>query len=234
VSLSPNPHPFVHRNRSFHTRHSATKRYLLEICGSTIDLSPHTHSQGATHRTFHSNGRVRCSSRDSRNPTTAVILWSHASHRSRAFNAHMQWRFVARSPYPSMEYYGDSEAGRWDLGSLSGVSLSTCFSPSSFFVPGFGSVAMVHLFFDFRTCLFLTIITSAVSYTCRPLLSCATSLIYHPLCRSVYICRSITRIRLFINYGTSSLFSIHVSNPVFRCRAAPLPQNPDEVDLCRH
>jgi len=68
-------------------------------------------------------------SRDSRNPTITVIPWDHASHRSGVSNTHMRWRFVARPAYPSMEYYGDSEAGRWDLGSLSGVSLSSCFSP---------------------------------------------------------------------------------------------------------
>lgn len=50
-------------------------------------------------------------------------------------------------------------------------------------------------------------------------------LIYHPLCRFVHICRSIARIWLFVNYGTSLLFSIHVSNPVYRHRAAPPPHH---------
>jgi len=140
---------------------------------------------------------------------------------------------IRRPPCPPRyAIRGGGEAGRWDLGSLSGgVSLSTCFPPCGpFLFSGFGSLVF---FFHFLTCLFL-VITSTISYSRRLLLSCATSLIYHPLCRSVYICRSITRIRLFINYGISSLFSIHVSNPVFRCRAAPLPQNPYEVDLCHH
>lgn len=84
------------------------------------------------------------------------------------------------------------------------------------------------IFFHFLICFFLTT-TSTVSYIRRLLLSCATSPLYHPLCRSVYICRSIARIRLFINYGTSLLLFIHVSNLVLRCRAAPLHQNVDEL-----
>jgi len=60
-----------------------------------------------------------------------------------AFNVHTRCRFV---PRPCPRCTGDSGKGRQDLGSLSGVSYSTCFPPCRFFlffISGFGSV--VHL-----------------------------------------------------------------------------------------
>jgi len=139
-------------------------------------------SQGVTHHTFHSNGRIRCSLRKG-SSGPRFVEWSLS--------------FDLFSPLPSF--------------------------PLSFRVLDPWST-----FFHFLTCFFLTA-ASTVSYIRRLLLSCATSPIYLPLCCSVYICRSIARIRLFIGYGTSSLLSIHVSNLVLRCRAAPLHQNADKV-----
>ena len=109
------------------------------------------------------------------------------------------------------------------------LARSTCFPPCRLFLSfSFRVLDPWSIFFHFLTCFFLTA-TSTVSYIRRLLLSCATSPLYHPLCRSEYICRSIARIRLFINYGTSLLLSIHVPNPVLRCRAAPLHQKVDKL-----
>lgn len=72
----PDSHRFVCYSRPFHARHSAPKQHLLEICGSTIDLSAPAYSQGATHRTLHPDGR------DARNFITGTTPRSRASHRS--------------------------------------------------------------------------------------------------------------------------------------------------------
>lgn len=157
--------------------------------------------------------------RDARNFITDTVPWSRAFHRS---GLSMYIRDADSSPARDCGALGDGGKGRQDLGSLSGVSHSTCFPPCRFFLSfSFRVLDPWSIFFHFLTCFFLTT-TSTVSYIRRLLLSCATSPLYHPLCRSVYICRSIARIRLFINYGTSLLLSIHVSNLVLRCRAAPL------------
>lgn len=213
---------FVCRCRLLHARHSATKQYLLEICGSKIDLSPPTRSQVATYRTLHPNGRVRRSFLAMRGFPPPVSFPGAVHPINQGFSMHICG--AGSSPtrvHPSVEYNGDSGTGRRDVGSLTGIfrfvfpfAVSSSFSSRVF---SFGG--------SFSSCAFSLasslLPTSAVSHCRRLLLSCATSPIYRPLCRSVHICRSIARIRLFINYGTSLLLSIHVSNPVVHYRDAP-------------
>jgi hypothetical protein len=107
-------------------------------------------------------------------------------------------------PHPSVEY--DGYGGTWwDFGPLSGIFLSKLALLLPSFPPfsGFGSV--VHFLLPLLNLLiphrhinrFLQ--SSSLAFLCSP--------IYYPLCCPVHICRSIARIQLFINYGTSLLLS---------------------------
>ena len=113
--------------------------------------------------------------------------------------------------------------GRQDLCSLSGISLSTHFVfPLCFFISGLDPWST---FFRFLTYLFLTVTSAIFFYNRCLLLSCATFSIYHPLSRSVYICRSIARIRLFI-ITVQACYYLYTSLILsFCCRAVPPDRN---------
>jgi len=195
----------MHSSSSFHAHHPATKQYLLEICGSTIDLSPQHVLKGPLIPPPLRRSRSLPAPRDARNFTVSIVLWSHTQHPLGAFNAHVRCGFVA-CPCLSKSAI---RRGRWK-GSLGPRfiewSLSfDLFSPLPLFPLfhfGFWIRGPSSSIFSLASSLpppqlFLTFVVS--------LLSCATFPIYHPLCRSVYICRSIARIQLFVNYGTSLL-----------------------------
>lgn len=193
-----NPHRFAFHCRSFYRYHSATKPYLLEIRDSTVDLGPPARSQGATHRTPHPGSRVRCSFLVMRKipPPASFPGVMHPIHSGYSQSACVVSVRRLSASIETMECDSDDRTGRQDLGSLSGISLSTLSSfPSVFFHFGSGSVVhllpLSHLPFPYRR-------LNHFFYNRCLLLSCATFSIYHPLSRSVYICRSIARIRLFI------------------------------------
>ena len=80
-------------------------------------------------------------------------------------------------------------------------------------------------FFRILTYLFLTVTSAVFFYNRCLLLSCATFSTYHPLSRSVYICRSIARIRLFI-ITVQACYYLYTSLILsFCCRAVPPDRN---------
>jgi hypothetical protein len=220
--VPPDPHLFVCHRRSFHPLYSATKQHLLEIRGPTIDFTPRSVPRGPLIAPRTPTGRVRRSSL-AIHGTPPPVPFTPVVHLI-ARELPTRIRDGDSSPTRAHSRMGcdrDSRTGCCNLGSLSGVSFDL-FSPlpPSLFHMGFGSV--VHFSSSVPhfspPCHYISHFLQSSSFAFLCYLSYISSAL--PLC--TYLCRFIACTRYFINYGTSSLLSVHASNLFFRHRAAPL------------
>jgi len=208
----------MYPSSSFHHVHPATEQYLLEVCGPTISHTPPLRSQRATHRTSNSNGRTRRSSLAIRDipppvsfPVATRLIASVLPMRK------IRCRFVAR-PLP-IQYGIRWRSCGWLLEPrfVEWCLSLTCVPPCRIFLFllfGFwidqSFLPLSHLTLPYHlVCHFLQL---SFAFLCYPpyILSSALPLHTHQCC-------SVTRIRYFINYGTSLLFSTHVPNLLFHC-----------------